>query len=317
MESFAPESQASSPLTLFDVLFERTTFLTGWLVEGTIDTDALSAALENVTLKWRMLSGRLESVKNHDDVSFSLVCFPAKSDCAPQKTEWRIRIPLGEIPADYKTYALTTATSEFPLSHYLPYPIPLVSRSLPHALFIHTSTPRQFSVWESTSHPLTCWHITHLPADPANGGKAHTCIGFARSHGVFDGVGAAAITRALMAEMQGRDWPVPPLPPSGFNTNPMQQALDVQIQRQKDEGLEDLTDYSGFSVLGITGAVKLAAWHMRERWWSGADRRILLLPKDVLAFLVDGSRSELDREVKDAARVTTGDILVAWVLKVN
>lgn len=69
MDSFAPETQASFPLTLFDKLFERTTFLTGWLVEGTIDTDALATALRNVTQKWRMLSGRLESITNYDDVS--------------------------------------------------------------------------------------------------------------------------------------------------------------------------------------------------------------------------------------------------------
>lgn len=85
MDSFVPETQASSPLTLFDVLFERTTFLTGWLVEGTIDTDALSAALAKVTQKWRMLSGRLESVKNHDDVSFSNPTISAKSDRTPRK----------------------------------------------------------------------------------------------------------------------------------------------------------------------------------------------------------------------------------------
>ncbi|KAF9464314.1 hypothetical protein BDZ94DRAFT_1289447 [Collybia nuda] len=298
MESFAPEAQASSQLTYFDILFERTTFLTGWLVEGTIDTDALSGALTKVTQKWRMLSGRLQSMKNHDD-----------------ETEWRIRIPLGDLPAEYKTYALTISTSEFPLSHYLPYPIPLVSRSLPHALFIHASTPRQFSLWESTSHPLTCWHVTHLPADPANDGKTHTCIGFSRSHGIFDGVGAAAVARALVAELNGLDWPVPSLPSSGFNVNPMQQALNLQLQHHKDEGLDDLKDYSGFSVLGITGALKLVAWHMRERWWSGADRRILLLPKDVLSYLVDGCRADLNREGKNTVQVTTGDILVAWVLK--
>lgn len=72
MDSFAPENFASFPLTQLDRLFERTTFLTGWLVEGTIDTDALSAALSNVTQKWRMLSGRLESIKNHDDVRLEL-----------------------------------------------------------------------------------------------------------------------------------------------------------------------------------------------------------------------------------------------------
>lgn len=107
---------------------------------------------------------------------------------------------------------------------------------------------------------------------------------------------------------------MPPLPPSGFNLNPLQQALDLQVQRQVEEGLEDPEDYSGFSVLGVTGAMKLVAWHVRERWWSGAERRILLLPKDVLSFLVDGCRADLN---KDATQLTTGDILVAWVLKVN
>lgn len=51
------------PLSALDVLFERTTFVTGWLVEGTIDSVALAAALRRVTEKWRMLAGRLVSQK--------------------------------------------------------------------------------------------------------------------------------------------------------------------------------------------------------------------------------------------------------------
>ncbi|KAF5371956.1 hypothetical protein D9615_008116 [Tricholomella constricta] len=301
MDSF--DSHASSPLTLFDRLFERTTFLTGWLVEGTIDTDALARALANVTQKWRMLSGRLNSIKNEDDV-----------------TEWRIRIPLGEIPEGYKTFALTTSTSEFPLSHYVSSPLPPISTSLPHALFIHPSTPRQYAVWESTSHPLTCWHITHLPADPSNDGKTHTCIGFARSHGIFDGVGAGAILRALVSEMKGEEWVAPPLPPSGFNDNPVQRALDAEVQAHNDQGRPEPENYYGFTNLGVTGALKQIAWHMRERWWSGADRRILLLPKDVLSFLVNGVRADLRdnlsmHEDRGKSEITTGDILVAWILK--
>ncbi|KAG6916566.1 hypothetical protein DXG01_006337 [Tephrocybe rancida] len=300
MNSLSPDDYASVPLTLFDRLFERTTFLTGWLVEGAIDTEALATALSGVTKKWRMLSGRLESLQDEDDA-----------------TQWRIRIPLGEIPEDYKTFALTTSTSEFSLSHYVNSPLPLVSRSLPHALFIHPSTPRQYTLWESTSHPLTCWHVTHLPAGPSNGEKQHTCIGFARSHGIFDGVGAAAVMRALVSEMRGEDWTAPPQPSSGFRDNTLQRALGARIEEYKSSGGIAPKDYHGFVDLGVAGAVKQIAWHVRERWWSGADRRILLLPKDVLLFLTNSVRTELRRSPQGLSKieVTTGDILVAWVLK--
>ncbi|KAG6853593.1 hypothetical protein C0991_002999 [Blastosporella zonata] len=298
MDSLSADSYASFPLTLFDRLFERTTFLTGWLVEGTIDTDALATALSGVTKKWRMLSGRLESMQDEDDA-----------------TQWRIKIPLGEIPESYKTFSLTTSTSEFPLSHYVNYPLPLVSPSLPHALFIHPSTPRQYTLWESASHPLTCWQVTHLPADAS--GKQHTCIGFARSHGIFDGIGAAAIMRALVSEMKGEEWSAPPLPSSGFSGNHLQETLEARIQAYKAQGGTAPKDYYGFVNLGVAGAVKEIAWHMRQRWWNGADRRILLLPKDVLSFLTKGVRAELSHsfEGSSATDVTTGDILVAWVLK--
>lgn len=66
MDESAPERYALFPLTVFDKLFERTTFVTGWLVEGTIESAALSAALHHVTRKWRMLSGRLQSVKEQE-----------------------------------------------------------------------------------------------------------------------------------------------------------------------------------------------------------------------------------------------------------
>ena len=54
------------PLSAFDVLFERTTFVTGWLVEGTLDNAALAQALKRVTEKWRMLAGRLVSRKTDE-----------------------------------------------------------------------------------------------------------------------------------------------------------------------------------------------------------------------------------------------------------
>ena len=62
------DAHASYPLTAFDHLFESTTFLTGWLIEGTIDVAKLTRALTNVTSKWRILAGRLYSAQDYDGV---------------------------------------------------------------------------------------------------------------------------------------------------------------------------------------------------------------------------------------------------------
>jgi len=64
--SSAPEHHGLLPLTVFDRMFERTTFVTGWLVEGALDAAALALALDKVTDKWRLLSGRLRSVKDQN-----------------------------------------------------------------------------------------------------------------------------------------------------------------------------------------------------------------------------------------------------------
>ena len=60
-----PEPHAVLPLTAFDRLYERTTFVIGWLVEGDIDIAALEGALTRVTRKWRILSGRMELLKTN------------------------------------------------------------------------------------------------------------------------------------------------------------------------------------------------------------------------------------------------------------
>ncbi|KIM42834.1 hypothetical protein M413DRAFT_10275 [Hebeloma cylindrosporum] len=295
MDESAPERYALFPLTVFDNLFERTTFVTGWLVEGTIDSDALSAALDRVSRKWRMLSGRLQSVKEQE------------------KVQWQLRIPIGKIPPEYPTFALTTTTSSLPLSHYVPIPIPSTSNSFPPSVFLHSSTPRQYTGWESTNHPLTCWNLTYFPAS-ANNGVAYTCIGFSRCHGIFDGGGAASVMNALVAEMNGNEWVVPPLPHEGMNANLVEEVLAHET-RMEQSCSKNYQDYSGYTFLGVGGYMKLIAWHVRERWWRGAERRIILMPKVVMNHLVEEVRASLRSEQRQTDHVTTGDILVAWIFK--
>ncbi|KAJ2928501.1 hypothetical protein H1R20_g8575, partial [Candolleomyces eurysporus] len=204
--------------------------------------------------------------------------------------------------------------SELPLSTYTSIPIPQVSASLPPSMFIHPSTPRQYTAWESSQHPLTCWHLTYFPAS-ANNGQAYTGIGFARSHGIFDGVGAAYVMRALVAELNGEAWVPPPLPAEGLNVNPLAQVLNEEEKRCEANPSKELQEYKGYSALGLSGFLKLVAWHLREKWWNGADRRIILLPKDAFAYLIDGVKDALRKEGKQADHITSGDILVAWACK--
>lgn len=188
---------------------------------------------------------------------------------------------------------------------------------MPQSVFLHASTPRQCSAWEVTDHPLTCWNVVYFPAS-ANNGVDYTCIGFARSHGIFDGGGAAQITNALVAEMHAREW-TPPLPPhAGLNLNPVEEAVTREALVKKFS-LEIYDGPIGYIPIPIGGAglTKLIEWHIGERQVRDATRRVVLLPKAVLTDLVKSVKSALRAEGKQVDHVTTGDILAAWIFKVS
>lgn len=125
------------------------------------------------------------------------------------------------------------------------------------------------------------------------------------------------VMRALVAEMNCTEWVVPPLPLPypNLNVNPVKQCVEREVETQ--EAQLGHHDYSSMAVLGIKGALKLVAWHTREKWWRGAQRQIVLLPKDALSALVDGVRNDIRKSREGAEGVTTGDVLVAWLLKVG
>ncbi|KAJ7179565.1 hypothetical protein C8R46DRAFT_1074109 [Mycena filopes] len=269
-----PPPLARYPLTVFDNSFERSTFVTGWLVQGEINVDALAKALRRVTEKWRVLAGRLEAIPN----------FP---DALVRRGNWQICVPLGPLPEDYPTYRLTA------------------SDSLPPSLFLHPSSPRQNSDWAVRKVPLTAWHVTHFPGEPS-----YSCIGFGRSHGAFDGIGAASVVNALVAEMRGQKWDVPPPPPEGYSPNPIERMLLRKVAEQPAE-----YPSPGYSALGVKGSLWLMGWHLRERYWRGSIHRIFCIPKDCISLLVEGVKADVQRNVLHDADVTTGDVLVAWLVK--
>ncbi|KAJ7638467.1 hypothetical protein FB45DRAFT_902959 [Roridomyces roridus] len=289
LHPLSPNPSARYPLSAFDNTFQRSTFITGWLVKGTIDTRALASALRRMTDKWRVLAGRLESLPQ------------------PDAKLWQLVVPLGPLPIDYPTFSLTFSTSDVPLSTYITIPLETNSHSLPRTLFLHPDTPRQNAVWVAKSHPLTAWHVTHFPPE-TSGGASYSCIGFARSHGIFDGIGAASVMRALVAEMRGQEWHVPPPPPEGTHPNPIATIVNKHLVKGSDY------PQSGHAALGVKGALWLFGWHLREHLWRGSNHQIFIVPQKCLSSLVSRVRSAVQRSRRDA-QVSTGDILVAWIIK--
>ncbi|KAJ2914461.1 hypothetical protein MD484_g5926, partial [Candolleomyces efflorescens] len=121
--------------------------------------------------------------------------------------------------------------------------------------------------------------------------------------------------RALVAELNGKEWVPPALPVEGLNVNELARVLDEEEKRCDASPSKELQEYKGYSALGLSGFLKLIAWHLREKWWNGADRRIILLPKSAFAHLVDSVKDALQEEGKQADHITSGDVLVAWACK--
>ncbi|KAF5357712.1 hypothetical protein D9758_007517 [Tetrapyrgos nigripes] len=311
--NIVPVPNAFYPLSSFDPIWERVTFVTGWLLEGTLDQRKIEEALKRVTGKWRMLAGRLDSTEQMQN--------------GKKTTKWGIRIPLGEIPLEYTTFALTAVESSVPLTEYVPLSsetsasrtsLPLHTPSLPFSQFIHPSTPRQYRDWKSKFYPVTCWHITHFPASLSRAGKSYTCVGFARSHGIFDGTGAALVMKALIAELSGTDWDVPQLPPllpgGERYENPVETCLSDAL-RAHEARPRNYTDYPGYSVMSLNLALRLLKFHFWQKWKKGAKRRVFIIPKRGVDALMREVRNGLDGVDGEDVRVSSGDIIVAWLLK--
>ncbi|KAJ7628440.1 hypothetical protein FB45DRAFT_1028532 [Roridomyces roridus] len=172
-------------------------FTTSWLVQGRIDLEKLSAALDVVTDRWRLLAGRLELSEN----------------------TLRVRFPRGDFPKDYRRYALTTAVSKGAVSDYVTLPLPTVSPLPPLSLSVPPAMPTSARDFAKTQHPLISIHITTLED------SSHSFVGFTVPHGVFDATGTGFVHRALEAQLHGREWEPPVYP---YALNPILEAHTVQ-----------------------------------------------------------------------------------------
>ncbi|KAJ7640505.1 hypothetical protein DFH06DRAFT_1216200 [Mycena polygramma] len=263
-------------LSPLDNVVSGLSFGTAWLLEGELDLSALANALRRVTEKWRLLAGRIVRVN----------------------TNWFVEIPLQPLAPDHASYSLTNCEAKDPLSSYLSLPLALASVPLPSSLYMPPSLPTCSEQYMERCHPLVSFHATNFPANPEDT-RRYTVLCCVLPHGVFDGVGAALVCRAVVAELNDKPWPVPPMPKDGLQRHVLDakfKTLPLQI---------GLTNAEPSVRIPAAGPCAMPDPN------AGRISTIILIPRDVFARLVSSVRAQC----LQVPEVSSGDVLVAWIIK--
>ncbi|KAF8959162.1 hypothetical protein BDZ97DRAFT_1416727 [Flammula alnicola] len=282
------------PLTLFDGLAATASIFVGWIVEGQVDVDEIDSKLRRVMVKWPLLAGRIEQT---------------------DKSHYRVKIPLGQLPKDYKPFTLTSTVSGSPITDYVKLPVPTQSEVLPLSLFMRSNVPLVASHWMARNLPLMQWHLTYFKRP----GQEYTCIGLVIPHLLVDGPGFGVVLQAVEAEMLGQKWDVPPPLHVGENENELQVFLD-RLQSDMTGGrttleLPNPSEYPTVSIQGLWALVTFLVWQIWQWVWHKADRRIMLLPQNAIEKLVDDANNAASREGGGKDHLSTTDVLTAWIYK--
>ncbi|KAF8907685.1 hypothetical protein CPB84DRAFT_1725481 [Gymnopilus junonius] len=280
------------PLTPFDLINDTVGHTLGWLVEGILDKEKLDSALQRLTEKWPLLAGRLERQVGSVGRSY------------------QIKVPLGSLEEGYPSYILTSKNSDAPISNFVKLPLPDMSDGLPASLFKSPTAPTDPQLWAQQDIPLTHWHLTYF----RQLGEEYTCISLTFSHAIFDGMGILSVIHALEAETQGRPWPVtpPPLIP-GNNNNALQTVVDSV---EEDRGAPGRLNYHHVNIVGVWYIfITILSWYLWEGMWHKAHSRIIILPVKACEKLVLDARQAIALDGKEDVRLSTGDVLAAWLFK--
>ena len=220
-------------------------------------------------------------------------------------------MPLGDLEDGYQPFILTSAESDLPITHYVELPLPFISNNLPSSLFKSPLTPSSPAVWfQKDDIPFTYWHLTQF----RQAENEYTCFGLTFSHGVFDGMGIASVIHALEAETLGRPWAVPPPPSLPVHyQNALQAALDAA---EKEPGCTD-AEYHYMENVSAWYTLSRSFWYIWQNIWHKTENRIIIVPAQVCDRLVRETREAVAQEGKEDIRLSTGDVLAAWLVKVT
>jgi hypothetical protein len=222
-----------------------------------------------------------------------------------QADVWAVRVPVGPLPPSYITHSLTTAT---PLEFALPDLTPSTATFLPSPAPRHFRSPAALAAntgFASKRSPIISLHVSIFTDG--------TCIGISFPHGLVDARGMGEVVHALDAEVHGRAWTAPEVE----EENVLVKALEEQKYVKSKEGDAELPpvmrDFVGRSWWTILRMLVSFAY---EFLWHNAEASSIFVGEEVVERIV----GEVKRQVLDESGgkewVTTGDVLIAWTLKV-
>ncbi|KAG6827111.1 hypothetical protein H0H92_013155 [Tricholoma furcatifolium] len=275
------------PLSCLDRTWLDQSSITIGYVLKSVDVPKVEAAARRLVEKWRLLAGRLEWSK---ELSIWCIRVPLQGDVSDRLkfTTTKLNKPLGSAPT-----SLGRDSADILVRPPLKY-------------FRHPSTPSPAEAFASPKVPILSIHISEF--------TDCTCLGLSAPHVLFDGFGLGQVIRGLNAELNGTPWEVPP----SFETNILQKALDKLAASHPfpEEGQEPealLNVRRDVKQTSFSTALFLGLGIAYDYLWARAEMNAVFLGENVVSKLVQKVKNEV--EESGAGWVSTGDILVAWILK--
>ncbi|GAA6018538.1 hypothetical protein JCM10207_007210 [Rhodosporidiobolus poonsookiae] len=208
-----------------------------------------------------------------------------------------------------KPYAFTHAVQAEP---FHPDVQPLSSTASAHfqpqidiSHFQHPSVPIFLSDYLSSSHEILSLHVTFFTNAVALGITVH--------HGVVDGAGMGMVVGALDAELNGKEWEVPP----ATEQNPLAAAWEALLPSIKGEE-PPAHEYLCQSLPVAYTPSPLPKFFSRahwEKWWWQLDDRSLFIGNEPVDRLVRSVQEEVKCTSGGKEFITAGDVITAWILK--
>ncbi|GAA6052191.1 hypothetical protein JCM3770_000788 [Rhodotorula araucariae] len=259
--------------------------------------DSVRMATEGVVRKWKLLQG---------------------TPVYMQKTRmWAIDIPNEDVEANLCAFTTSQMGQPYHMVIGASAPIPPLSPSAPSgevhpfvpAHFRHPQTPHTLKAHAKGRHPLLSMHVTRF-------GDA-VALGVSAPHGVFDGTGLAQVLKGISAGLCGGEWAPPPL----HAHNPVSEARErlmspgfAALDTQVGDKPPVLLGWTPFSVLALLALLLQALW---EKAWHKDALRYAFISREKVDALVEEVKAAVKEETDGHEWVSTGDVLTAWVFKVD
>ncbi|KAL1759683.1 hypothetical protein FB107DRAFT_204344 [Schizophyllum commune] len=288
----AAPSELRVPLSPLDINGPDLSGITmGYVLRPGIDEDALRSALFRVVDRWRLLAGH-----------------PVWDDAAQN---WYISVPAPAfpLPTSPPPFHFTVSHVAGPLPHVQPVDDASATllQSPPIAHFRHPNTVWAIRDVAARRFPFLAVHITHF--------DDYDCVGVNVPHALFDAVGLGQVLRAIDAEMQGKEWAVPPM---YAGENPVAKAVKgmEESEAMYEEEPASLRYLKQVLVSKEPDGTKQFMERMGWEWkMQDVEYRAVYLGRDVVRNLVLTVNKELATESGGKERASTGDVLLAWFLK--